>query len=510
MTNSATLTRAQVIYGLCLPVAALIGFFLAEPMRFGSTVVISGIVGLLLWPVFVRWYHPLVVGSLHCAFVCGFLPGFLPAWVPLVFASILLVVFQRCLDSRVNFFPPGGVAWALMGLVAVIVMTALIRGGVGLRAMGSESMGSKKYVFTLLGIATYFVLVTRPVPRKYALAYMAIFLLSSFTTILSHLVYFAGGKFFWLYQFIDSAPAYGQAAAEWDVQGQTMVRSLPLMGTANAVIAFMLTWFGLKGWLQLRKPWRLFIVLGCVGIGLFGGFRSYLVGMGLLLGIAFFLEGLHRTRYLPILLAAVLIGLGTAAVFSEKLPLSVQRSLSFLPIKIDAGVQLDAQGSLDWRLQMWEILQKQIPDYLVVGKGYAIDPTAMQMSKFNSRFGYGIQAEWAVLAGEYHNGPLSLLIPFGVAGVLAFVWFLIAGVLRLRWFLRHGDPGLLTINRALCAMFVAKIIFFTFFFGAFYSDLMEFVALIGIAECLNATAMVEEEPEPVWSEPMGISEEGSV
>src|SRR5262249_37974597 len=149
-----------------------------------------------------------------------------------------------------------------------------------------------------------------------------------------------------------------------------------------------------------------------------------------------------------------------------KLPLSVQRSLSFLPIKIDAGVQMDAQGSLDWRLQMWEGLRKEIPDYLIVGKGFAIDPSYMQMSEFNSRLGFGIQAEWAALAGEYHNGPLSVLIPFGIAGILVFVWFLVAGTLRLRWFLRHGDPALLTINRALFAMFFAKVIFFTIFFGS--------------------------------------------
>jgi len=31
----------------------------------------------------------------------------------------------------------------------------------------------------------------------------------------------------------------------------------------------------------------------------------------------------------------------------------------------------------------------------------------------------------AELAGDYHNGPLSVIIPFGVFGVIAFVWFLL-------------------------------------------------------------------------------------
>jgi len=509
MINSATVSRTQLIYGLCLPLAALIGFFLAEPMQFGTAAVIGMVASILVWPVFVRWYHPLLVGSFHCSFILGFLPGYLPIWMAIAFAGLLFVIFQRCLDSRVSFFPPGGVSWSLLAIAVVIVLTALIRGGIGLQSLGGQSMGSRKYIVALLGVATYFVLVTRAVPRKHALVYMGLFCLSGLTGMLSHLIYLGGSKFYWLYRFVDSMPALGQSAAEWDVQGQTLVRSLPLMGASISVISFMLACFGVRGLLQLRKPWRLgFLVMG-MAIGLFGGFRSYVVGMAMLLGVAFFLEGLHRTRYLPILVTAAVMSVGVLLIVSDKLPLSVQRSVSFLPVKIDAGIQMDAQGSVEWRLQMWDIVRREIPDYLLVGKGYAIDPTAMEMSGFNSHFGFDIQAEWAVLAGEYHNGPLSVLIPFGIAGVLAFVWFLVAGLLRLRWFLRYGDPALLNINRALCAMFVAKILFFTFCFGAFYSELVEFVVFVALAECLNAIPKVEEKPEPVWAEAIELGEEGS-
>jgi hypothetical protein len=30
-------------------------------------------------------------------------------------------------------------------------------------------------------------------------------------------------------------------------------------------------------------------------------------------------------------------------------------------------------------------------------------------------------------AGDYHNGPLSILIPFGLFGMIAFLWLLGAG-----------------------------------------------------------------------------------
>lgn len=510
MSNSATLSRAQLIYGLCLPLAALVGFFLAAPMRFGAVTILMSIGSVLIWPLFVRWYHPILVGSLHSVFVLAFLPGALPLWVPIALAAFFFVVFQRCLDSRIQFFPPGGVGWSLIAIALVVVFTALIRGGIGVSSLGSSTMGGKKYVFVLLGIAVFFVLATRPVARQHALFYVALLCLSSFTTILSHLVYLAGSKFYWMYRFIDSLPAVGQATAEWDVEGQMTFRSVPLMNTASALIGFMLASFGVSGMLHLRKPWRILLVAAFILVGMFGGFRSFIVSIGLLLTIAFFLEGLHRTRWMPVLFALVLVSIGVVATFSDKLPASVQRSLSFLPIKIDERVRMDAQGSVQWRLEMWELLRKEIPDYLIVGKGFAIDPTAFQMAGFNAHRGFTIQAEWAVLAGEYHNGPLSVLIPFGIGGALTFGWFLIATFRRMRSFCRSGDTALLTINRALFAMFIAKVIWFTFFFGSFHSEMVEFVALIGLAECLNATPNSEEKTELAWSDTAGIGEGESV
>jgi hypothetical protein len=487
----------QLIYGLCLPLAALIGFFLADPLQSGSLGVLAIVAGVLGWPIFVRWYHPLLVGSIHSAFILGFLPGNLPLWTALAAGGCMVAMFHRSLNPEVRLWPPGGVPWALLTLGAVVVLTALMRGGVGFRALGSASMGSKKIIFVVTAIMAYFALVSRPVPRKWAMVYVGLFCLSGMTSLLSHLVYFAGGGSFWLFQIIDPAPAAAQAAADWDVQGSTMVRSTAGMSMAGSLIGLFLAWFGLRELLNLKKPWRLLLLLACLAGGLLGGFRSFLVGAVIMLAIIFFLEGLHRTRYLAGAAALALAGYGLLAAYSNDLPLSAQRAISFLPVRIDPHVRQDAQGSLDWRLQMWEVLLRDVPRYLPLGKGYAIDPGDLYLSGFNANMGFGIQAEWAVLAGEYHNGPLSVLIPFGLWGAVGFVWLLVAAALRLRWFCHYGDPGLMRINRALFAMFLTKIIFFLFFFGSFYSELVEFVVLIGLAECLNPATATPVEPEDV-------------
>jgi hypothetical protein len=486
MAAAMKISRAQLMYGLCLPLAAIIGFFLSDPTRLGSMAFLALLAGALVLPVFVRWYHPLLLISLHSAFVLAFLPGDLPLWLVIVFLCGLIVIFRRCLDPHFRLIPSAGVAWALIGMAIVVTVTALVRGGVGFRAAGSDSMGSKKYLYVLLGIAVYFVLASKSIPRRQAFMYMGLFCLPGLTSLLSHLIYIAGPKFYPLFNIIDSGPAQGQAVMDWNVQGNALFRSSSTVTVAGALISLMLACIGLRSALDLRKPWRIIFLIGCIAFGMMGGFRSFLVWTFLLLGALFLLEGLHRTRHMALTLAFGLVSMLVLGACSDRLPLSVQRTISFLPVQVDERVRQDAQGSLDWRLEMWDALKKDVPEYFLLGKGYAIDPGLMAMSRYNAYFGFELPSEWAILAGEYHNGPLSVAIPFGIWGMLAFGWFLVAGVLRLYWFFRHGDPELRNINRLLFATFATKIVFFLFFFGALNSDMMEFAALAGLAESLNA------------------------
>jgi hypothetical protein len=365
-------------------------------------------------------------------------------------------------------------------------------------------MGGKKYITILLAVAAYFVLVSKAVPPHRRLLYVGLLTLSGITGLLSHVAYSTGQH--WLFKVVDPGPAWGQAAMEWDVQGQVLFRSTPVMNAANAIIGFLAAWIGVRGMLNLRRPWGFLIVVACLAVGTLGGFRIFLVSTGLFLASLFVIEGLHRTRYLALVVLLGLAGLGVVATSAEKLPRSVQRAVSFLPVRVDPVVKQEAQGSVQWRLEMWEVLRKEIPTYLLLGKGYAIDPTALEFSAFNARRGYTMQAEWAVLTGEYHNGPLSVLIPLGLGGAVTFGWFLVVSVRRLWGFCRNGDPGLLQINRTLLAMFVAKIVIFTVFFGSLYSELVGFVCIIGLAESLNTPREVPAEEPAAW--PNGLWEGG--
>jgi hypothetical protein len=99
------------------------------------------------------------------------------------------------------------------------------------------------------------------------------------------------------------------------------------------------------------------------------------------------------------------------------------------------------------------------------------------------------------LAGDVHNGPLSVLIPFGLYGTLAFVWFLVAGlrVLHRNW--KFGDPALRNVNTLLLAAFAAHVVLFVCVFGALQVDMAIFAGLLGLSVALNGA-----EPEPAPAE----------
>ena len=234
------------------------------------------------------------------------------------------------------------------------------------------------------------------------------------------------------------------------------------------------------------RPWRLVAFILFSTLGLFGGFRSMLLNCMLLFLIQFFLEGLHRTRMLPVLAFVGLLAAVICLPMASRLPNTFQRALSFLPLNIDPQVRQDAQGSLDWRLNMWKALLPQVPSHLLLGKGYAISQEDYQLMGTDTSFHSIDPAEQEyALAGDYHSGPLSVILPFGIWGAIAFIWFLVAGVWALHHNRLYGDPALQTVNTLLFAVFLTKIISFFFIFGALSNDVAGFAGFLGLSISLN-------------------------
>jgi O-antigen ligase len=222
-----------------------------------------------------------------------------------------------------------------------------------------------------------------------------------------------------------------------------------------------------------------------IASSLLGGYRSAMISFILVSVIQTYFEGMFSTRlFLALALGAILSG-ALLVPFVQKLPLSVQRSLSFLPLDLNPAVRADAQASVDWRLDMWRSLLPLVPKYFIKGKGYAIGPADLYLAQEGAKRGLVKNNEVSLIAGDYHNGPLSILIPFGIFGVIGFLAVIGAGARLLYRNYRFGNPVLKGLNTFLLSYFLARFIFFLFFGGGFHADIAFFLGLVALSVSLN-------------------------
>ncbi len=133
---------------------------------------------------------------------------------------------------------------------------------------------------------------------------------------------------------------------------------------------------------------------------------------------------------------------------------------------------------------MWQTLLPEVPKYLIQGKGLGYDVKDSRALEGFYRSDRQTSAS-AALAGDYHNGPLSVLIPFGLFGALGFVWFISASWRALHQNYKYGDPELRKANMLLLSLFLAKLTLFMVIFGGFYGDLAFFAGLVGFSLAIN-------------------------
>ncbi|MDW8308188.1 MAG: O-antigen ligase family protein [Verrucomicrobiales bacterium] len=498
MPNSLAIIRALLIYGLCLPAAIFLGYLLATPLDWMSFVLILLLVFVPLVPVLLRWHHFLLIASWNLSAVLFFLPGRPFMWVVMTFISLVLSTTQRILSRETTHISVPSVARPLLFLLLVTFATALLTGGIGVAALGSEVYGGRRYIMILAAVLGFFAMSRVRVPPGRETLYASVFFLMGITAIIGALpgfIYIPPALYFLFAIF----PIESLQLVFFDPSEDAPMRLSSLAPAGNALVCYCLARYGLRGTLalneglhllpfrfrgsfQIQQPWRLILVLLALWVGLSSGFRSALVFFMVLFAMMFFMEGLHRSPALPALILVGLLGAAVVVPFASKLPPNVQRALSFLPLDIDPVIRMNADYSTEWRVQMWQSILPSVPKYLLLGKGYAIDPTDLERAQYGKA---GESALGAMIAGDYHNGPLTLLIPLGIWGAIAFLWFLVASF-RVLWNnYRYGDPALHRVNSFLLVYFVARTLFYFFVFGSFSSELYLFTGVVALSISLN-------------------------
>jgi len=485
--SGSPIPKKALILILALPIAALLGYMLAGPLDYTTIFVYGSVLGLLLLPIFIQHHHALLVLSLNAAIDIFFLPGKPHLWMLLVLVSLGVTLVSRILDKEMRLILVPSVTWGLVAIMLTVAATAKLTGGLGMKALGDSNYGGKRYVFIAFALLVFLAVSVHRVPLEKARLYVGLYFLSTITAIVSNLAYMVPSMW-WLYWFFPIEYALGQAYEDYAVGmiGMKVSRLVGFAPAAQAAVCFLLAQSGIRGLLDLKKPWRLMILMATIGLSMMSGFRSGLILIGLILAIQFCLEGLIRTRLFAAVVLSGVLGLVALVPLVQHLPLSIQRSLSMLPLlEVDAAVRADAKSSTDWRLQMWEVLIPQIPKYFWMGKGYSTSEADYYLAAESMKRGYMRDYELSLLAGDYHNGPLSIILPFGIWGVLGFLAFLVVSIRVLYLNYRFGHSSLKSINTLLFTYFLARVVYFFFIFGQVHTDLGALAGLIGLSVCLN-------------------------
>src|SRR5262249_36733596 len=149
MTTSLGLPRKLLIFGIVLPLAVVIGYLMATPDSVNSLSVLGFVLAVLAAPVLLRFHHPLVIFSWNLAVIVPFLLGSPHFWMPMSAISLGISVLSTFLDKELKLIHVPSVTVSLLFLSVVVLFTAKMNGGIGLRSLGGNLYGGKKYIYIL-------------------------------------------------------------------------------------------------------------------------------------------------------------------------------------------------------------------------------------------------------------------------------------------------------------------------------------------------------------------------
>src|SRR5688572_3059456 len=195
-----SLPKSLFLFVFCLPLAIVLGVMLATPLDRSTLMVILGGFFLLLTPFLLTGHHSMLILSWNAFINAFFLPGQPYLWMLMTAISLVFIVLIKTLNRgnmKVIFVP--SVAWPLIVLALVTLVTAHFTGGVGLRAIGSEVFGGKRYVFEWAAIAGFFAISALPIePSKRQLLAGGFFLVGV-TSAVGNIAFMLGERFYFLF-----------------------------------------------------------------------------------------------------------------------------------------------------------------------------------------------------------------------------------------------------------------------------------------------------------------------
>lgn len=345
----------------------------------------------------------------------------------------------------------------VLGYALTILATMAVR-GFGIRLMGSMSYGGMAYFYIFLWIGFYFACRHISVLEKHVNRFLLGLCFASFIPVLLMvLVFYKPGLHSSISKFTTTAFDYLGTAIQTGEAGKAR------WGAATVFSSCVMYYALVTPFKTLVRTKRVLLLLIAGFATLVSGFRSSFIVFLMTVFLWTFLKSKNKIVTLSLLGATALIVWGLAFLFVDALPANIQRTVSLLPgVKTYGEDARLAQQSISWRMDVWAYAITRIPEYLMVGRGLVTDVSAAAWMQES----YYVSPEFAWMVSNYHSGPLSIILTFGLSGAITWFGFLFTsvhrGITALRRYRKYQELyayNLLKFSSMILAISILEYIF---------------------------------------------------
>ena len=367
-----------------------------------------------------------------------YLSGRLP-WLPLPFTvrdlCMMTVIFFFAL-----FFATRTLPWKrrlgtldyLIYINLAYLATVYTRNPVGAWVFQSEMVGGRPYFEALMAFGAFLILsraqLTPFIARIFPLFFLVPSVILAGLEVLARLAPAVAQPIGYVYSGVSGQGPMDSVLGPEAQLGQTRFTAMKEVGVIGA-----LALCARHSPLKLISPLHplLLSLLVCAFAAVFlSGYRSaFLFVLAALLLSALFHRGIR-----DLWVGAGVMVLGLVALISVQgsllqLPLTVQRTLSWLPGDWDDEAVRDAEGSSTWRYDMvaWAWNDNRIIKDKIWGQGFGISiddmniiASALMSGQQGGMFMGGSDRENFMLTGSFHNGPVSTVRYVGIVGFVLY------------------------------------------------------------------------------------------
>ena len=498
--NLRNISANQVVVWSALVLGLLLSLVIGNAVGTSDMRLVAGVIGAI--PVAIIFVK--LKTNIWVLLPIGwYLTGRLP-WLPLPF-TVRDLCFMTVIFFFTLFFATRALPWRrklgsldyLIYINLFYLATVYIRNPAGFWAMQTSMVGGRPYFEIVLAAGAYMILSRVRISDFVAKVFPLYFLIPAWGVavldLVGRLVPQVSQPLSMIYSGVGARGVSGAFEAEAQIGDTRMT------GMQNAGVSSVLTLVAKYNPISLLSPLyplRLIFLVIAFGAIFLSGFRSVLL-FGI---VAFVLSALLRGKVSYLWVAASGMMLAIVLLISLQgsvlqLPRTMQRALSWLPGDWDESAVADAEGSTQWRVEMWGWAwnDDRILKNRTWGQGFGLSLDDMNLIATSLMAGQGggsllggSDRENFMITGAFHSGPLSTIKYIGVVG-LALYYPLMCYMAWLAWRLcsRARETKGFALALFVCIPIIYEPFNFVVIFGGLdsnYSQLLFWAGLLNMTQ----------------------------